>query len=246
MKYFLIFLLAINPVTYISEVNELQKEAKEAYANQNFYKAIRYYETLINDLQVEHEGVFFNLAHAYFKLKDDKAIHFYQKSLQGTNTNLQSKAMNQLGYLAMIDQNYLDAKTYFQDALLKNSNNANARYNLELLLKKIKNGTLKIPQQDKTSKQTQETNNSSENQNTNIESKTSPNPDEEGNQTMNAKMTSEKKDELQSKKLEEIKLNREKAEAILEALRNQEIQYIQQLPRQNSNKNTTKRQLPNW
>lgn len=246
MKYFWMIWLAINPITYINEVNILQIEAKKAYALQNYYKSIRYYDKLINELQVEHKGVFMNLAHAYFQLKDaDKAAYYYQKVTEVGQDTLQSQAFNQLGYIAMLDQNYADARLYFQKALLKNAQNTQAQYNLELLLKKIKNGSLKMAPQDKKDTKTQ-----NDQQNPEQQSKASPDisakTPENSQQTMDAQKTTQDREGLLPKKLEEIKLNREKAEAILEALRNQEIQYIQQLSRQKSNKDHPTKQLPRW
>ncbi len=244
MKYILLFLLVINPITYIYEVNQLQSEASQAYNNKNFYKTIRHYETLMNDLKIEHAGVYLNLAHAYLSLKDaEKATFYYLQASKNAEQMLRSKALNQLGFLAMLDHKYYEAKDYFQQALMQDPQNDTARFNLELLLKKIKAGLIQLPQQKNSRKQPTKENTSTQASDTQKAS-SSPTPTPEDQQTMEAQIA--QKEGLQSKKLEEIKLNREKAEAILNALKNQEIQYIQQLPRKSNTKNTNSTQIPNW
>lgn len=246
MKYIFVFLLVINPITYIYEVNQLQLEATQAYNEKNFYKTIRYYETLMSDLKIEHAGVYLNLAHAYLKLKDaDKASYYYLQASKNSTQALQSKALNQLGFLAMIDHKYYEAKDYFQQALIQDPQNDTARFNLELLLKKIKAGLIQLPQQ-KTSKEQNSKENASKQDSDTQKASNDPIPTSENQQTMEAQIAQKEKEGLQSKKLEEIKLNREKAEAILNALKNQEIQYIQQLPRRSNTKNKDERQIPNW
>ncbi len=246
MKYILLFLLVINPITYIYEVNQLQSEATKAYTNQNFYKTIRHYETLMNDLKIEHSGVYLNLAHAYLQLKDaDKATYYYLQASKSSEQVLKSKALNQLGFLAMIDQNYYEAKDYFQEALIQNPQNEVARFNLELLLKKIKAGLIQLPRQ-KTSKEQNTTQDTPAQSSDTKKTSNSPVPSPESQQTMEAQIAQKEKEGLQSKKLEEIKLNREKAEAILNAIKNQEIQYIQQLPRKSNTQSKNTQQIPNW
>lgn len=238
MKFIIAILLIINPLTYVSQINQNQMEAEKAFQRKNFAIAINRYTTLIKDFEIKTEELYLNLGHCYFELKDaEKASDYYLKLLEFGSGFSQSIALNQLGYIAEITQNPEKALDYFKQAIQKNTQNLEARYNYELVKKKLQNPTLHYKQRNIPNKQAQ-ANEIGKGKFQQIEKKQA-NKDGKDKTTENTKNEEEKEKNLQPEKLEDAKLNKEKAEAILQALQNQETQYIQQLPRKRNNKQKT-------
>ncbi|NJL14545.1 MAG: hypothetical protein HC913_17115 [Microscillaceae bacterium] len=228
MGFILIFWLIANPVTYIATLNHTQRQAQRAFQAKKYAQALRQYEYLVEELHLEQGPVLLNLAHCYFvQKKADRAHYYYQKALLKTTPKWQSIILTQLGYLAILNREFTQARQHFQQALLSNSANETARYNLELLLKQIKAGLIDVPLPPQAGAGL--VNNATA---AARKSQSMTEPQESGSnpRTFDRKEEAEANLRLQPQKLEEIKLNREKAEAILDALRNQEIQYIQQIP----------------
>ncbi len=238
MKYWLSLLLIINPITYISQINEAKEAAQEAYLAQDYQLALLKYQDLLADFKVDEAPIYANMAHAYFKLDlHDQAAVYYQKTLEKADASLQAIAYNQLGYIAYLEADFTQALSLFKQALLKDAHNQSARYNFELTKKTLllnPEATSPVP---KKLEENRSLGDSRPDEEKNASEKSPESPQEKTSDQGEKKATLGDQENLQPKKLEEIKLNREKAEAILEALKNQEIQYIQQLQRKQKNKN---------
>jgi tetratricopeptide (TPR) repeat protein len=187
-----------------------------------------------------------NLAHGYFQLRDaDKAAFYYTKLTEKGNNFTQSVALNQLGYIADVTQNPERALEYFKQAILKNPQNYEARYNYELVRKRLQRQPQNNATQNKQTKQENKQDPEGKDEIQKVEQKINR-PDEKDSNQKNEESTEEKKVQLQPEKLKEAKLNKEKAEAILEALKNQEAQYIQQLPKKKNTQKANSKKLPDW
>lgn len=219
-------LLTVNPITFIADRNHYAQEGEQAYKNKNYGLASQHYARLISDLEWREDHIRLNLAHSYFLAKNyELASTHYALTSQSKNTIFASTALNQLGYLASMNQDFENALRHFQEAILSYPPNREARYNYELIAKILRTRgksqkNIKKKQDKKETKVPQkQTNTQNQDGNTNTE-------------------------KLNPQKLKDLQINKEKAEAILKAIRNQEAQHIQQQKKKTAN--TQNSNLPDW
>ena len=262
---FLALVFTVDP-TKIGKINSLKSEAKEEYQKGNFKKAIEKYRYLIDSLNVTEDEVRLNLANAYFEAKDtSNTLQSYQPLTQSTNSKIRSIAHQQMGVLANRQSKFEEALASFKQALKADPTNEDARFNYEMVKKKLEEQKKKEEQekkqdpnkQDKNEDQKKEENkdNKDENKdNKDQKDKQDQQKDDKEKQDKESKEqkekqdkeAKEKKDQQQkeqeqkenkdkkdippsvSDKLKQMEMSEEKAKMILEAMRNQEIQYLQQ------------------
>lgn len=256
----LVALITLTDPTLISKINGLKADAKKAYLKNDFKTAINKYRYLVDSLNVREDEVLLNLASAYYNLKDTThALQQYQ-SLTGSSKNqLRSKAQQQLGLIADQQGKQEEALTHFKEAIKSDLTNQDARYNYELLKKKLeekkKQDQKKQDEQNKDKDQEKKDQEKKEEEKKDQEKKDQEQKEKEKKdqeQKDKQKEEQEKKDQEQKdkeqkekeeqqkkdqekkmppsvkEKLEEMKISPEKAEMLLEAMRNQEKQYLQQ------------------
>jgi hypothetical protein len=248
LKLLLTILLLVNPITFIAETNERQAKAGQYFRSEDYRQALQEYLFIIEDLETTSPEIFLNTAHAYFNLRNaDKSAFYYSKLLDDNNPIYQSIAFNQLGYLATVDNDLNNALKYFKLALLRNPQNEEARYNYELTKKRLpKNGGGMGNSPDSTLMGNDTLNVSEGNRVRRITSQLEINKQGK-DKTFKSESDEDKAENknLQPEKLEKLKLNQEKAEAILNALKNQESKYIQQRQRPKK-KNAHTNDKPDW
>lgn len=252
MKLIFILFLFINPVNdlnRIAEVNSLKKEAKEAYTQGDFDQAVQKYEKLVSEYDVRDESVMMNLANAYYKNKNvEKAMELYANLNGSTDNNIRSAAFNQSGLIAHQQKKKEEAINLFKEALKANPSNEAARFNYVKLKKEIEEEQ-KQDQENKDDKN-QEENKDKKEQNKEQEDKKEGDKKEGEDKKEEGKEGDEEKDEKEQEskegeegeegeenqppqpstqdKLQEMNMSEEKAQMILEAMKNNEVQYIQQ------------------
>ena len=134
----------------IRKINSLKSEAKAAYVKGDYKVAIDKYKYLVDSLGVKEEEVMLNLANAYFNSKDTtNAPTAYLPLTQSTNTKIKSIAQQQLGVMANRNGKFEEALNYFKQALKTAPDNEDARYNYEMVKKKIEEEKKKQEQQNK-------------------------------------------------------------------------------------------------
>ncbi len=265
----LLFLVAllIDP-TRIGKINTLKADAKKAYAAGDYKTAISKYRYLVDSLQVKEDEVLLNLGNAYFQLNDTtNAVNQYQSVTQSTKNLLRSKAQQQLGVMTNRQGKFEEALNHFKQSIKSDPTNEDARYNYELLKKKLEEQKKKDQQKQEQNKdqnkdqenkeqekkdqqdkqkedQKKDQDNKKEEQKEDQQKK-----DQEQKDSEQKKKEEEKKEQEQeqnkeqkenkdpekkdtppavSEKLKQMQMSEEKAKMILEAMRNQEIQYLQQ------------------
>lgn len=298
MKYFVFIfigiissfqLLAIDPVGKIAKANAAKERAEEALKNGDFEKVVKHYTYLLDSLGYESPEAELNRAHAYFQLKDTvNAFDAYRRVSDVNNDQLKSKAMLQMGNLSEMQKEYESALSFFKEALKADPTNNKARYNYELLKKKMKeqekqnqdqnqenkdqqeqdqenkdqqnkkNKDSENQQEDENQEKSQEDKESEEQQQKNDaeQQEGEQNQEDKGKEQQEQKQQEQKEGEEKKEgeeqemkpstkqKLEEMNISEEKAQMILEALKNKESQYFQQL-----RKKATKKQdsgKPDW
>lgn len=263
----LLVLAMLTDPTRISKINSLKAEAKKAYLKNDFKTAIAKYRYLVDSMDVHEDEVLLNLASAYYNLKDTtNALSQYQSLTASSKNEFRSKAQQQLGVMAEQQGKHEEALNHFKEAIKSDLNNQEARYNYELVKKKLeekkKQDQKKQDQQNKDQdqkkdqdkkeqekkdqqkkdqeqkdkeKKEQEEKKKEEQGKKDQEKKDQDKKDQEKkDQEKKDKEEKEKKDEEKKmppsvkEKLEQMKISPEKAEMLLEAMRNQEKQYLQQ------------------
>lgn len=207
--YIILLFLNLRSLTNVSQRNALKIEAGTAFYKKNFPLAAQKYEELANiSYNLEPEARL-NLAHSYFSINDTtKALEEYKKLVRLNDVVISTNAMIQVGVIETMKGDSTGALELFKIALQNDNENKVARYNYELLRKKL-------PQTPPKNNQSQ----TSESQ---------------ANNGGEAEKTEEKRDELDSTTPE--KMSKEKALQILEAMKTTELQYAQQRKLQSNKK----------
>lgn len=249
----------------ISKINTLKKEAKEAYQNGDFTAAAKTYQYLRDSLGVTEDEVTMNLANAYFQLRDTaNSVSNFRQLTQSKQPALRSVANQQLGVLANQQGKFEEALEHFKQALKAAPQNDEARYNYEMVKKKLeeqKKQQQKDQNQDK--KDQQQDQQKKDEQNKDKQDQQKKEQQEQEKKEQQEKQDQQKKDQQQkdqqskeqqkqekeqqekeqqekdanekdkvppsvSDKLKQMEMSEEKAKMILEAMKNQEKQYLQQ------------------
>jgi len=183
------------------------------------------------------------------------------------------KGIQQLGIVDTQRKQYQEALQQFKESLKANPANEGARYNYELLKKLIEEQKKEQEQKQDQKKEDQQNQDQQQQQqkNQDQQNKEQENQQEQENQEGEQKQEGEseqkkegdQKDEKQgeeqdqdaeqqkdqidpstAQKLKEMNISEEKARMILEAMKNNEIQYLQQIKKKA--KNTRRNNKPDW
>lgn len=268
----LLMVLAVgfSDIDKIGQINTLKKEAKQAYLDEDYRTAISKYRYLVDSLDVKEEEVMLNLANAYFNASDSvNAAGRYRDLFQSKNEKIKSVASQQLGVLSNRMGNFEEALSYFKESLKADPTNEDARYNYELVKKKLeeqkkqdqeKKDQNKDNKEDQKDKDKQDQNKDKKDQQKDQQKKDDQKKDQKDQdkkdqdqqdkdkQDQQKKEEQDKKDQQEkeqqdkdqqdkdkkdippsvSDKLKQMNMSEEKAKMILEAMKNQEVQYLQQ------------------
>jgi Ca-activated chloride channel family protein len=271
---FIVFLLT-DPGK-IGQINTLKAAAKKAYTSGDYKAAAEKYAYLVDSLDVHEDEVVMNMANAYFHLNDTSHMFgAYQALTASSNVKIKSAANLQMGVVENRQGNFAGALHYFKQALKADPTNEDARFNYEMVKKKLeqkKNEEKKDDQkqQDQEKKEEEKKDNPKENQNKNPndqdskDQKGEKNQEDKDQQKKDSNENGEKKEDKDQKskedaqksdkdqqvpsslkqKLEDMNMSEEKANMILDALKNQEVQYLQQNKRKaTQSKDNSK---PDW
>jgi len=270
MKYLLLSLLIFisTDPREIAKVNAIKKEAEKAFLSGNYDEAaLRYLK--LDSLKLEDPALKLNLGHAYYHLKDTAAAkQAYQSATTVADNRLKSIAYQQLGVLDKQSNKLEDALKNLKASLKADPTNEGARYDYELVKKLIE----KKQQEQQNQNQDQQQDQNQQNQDQQNEQKDSQEQngeksDEQKEQEKQEKESEEKDGEKKEgenedgeekesdeqpktpeeelkEKLEQMNMSEEKAQMILEALRNNEIQYLQQQKRKATKRPSSGK--PDW
>ena len=245
IKFIIIILLNINN---IDEINRLTKEAEIYFKNEEYDKSIANYKILIDSFDVTNEKIYLNLAHSHFLSNDTaKALENYTYATITNNNKIKSIALQQIGNINESRNKLEEALDFYKESIISDNNNIDSKFNYELVKKKIQkqkenkqeNPNEKNNKEDK--KENSENKKNDEKGNKDEQEKEKNEPQEDKNEQKNSENSD---NESLEEKLKKINMSKKKAEMILNALNNNEFQYIQQLKRKpNKKKDSTK---PDW
>lgn len=257
MNLVLIIFIAFNNfnINRVDEINKLFKSAENSFINEDYKNAIEDYKILIDSFEISNEKVYLNLAHSYFLINDTlNAIENYNYASLTKDEKIKSIAFQQLGNINESKNNLEEALNYYKNSIISDNTNNDSKFNYELVKKKIDNNQNKDNKKDKEKNKSEDKNN--ENQDKEDKKDKEENQDKDGNkeekkdQEKDNKKNDEKENGKENReksieeKLKEINMTKEKAEMILDALNNNEFQYIQQLKRKPSKKKDKNK--PDW
>lgn len=251
---FIVLALIFTDPAKIGKINRVKEEAKKAYLAGDYQTAAAKYKYLTDSLAVTEEEVLLNLANAYFELNDTTAaISQYQSLTESSNKKIRSRAQQQLGVARNKQAKFEEALNHFKEAIKSDPANNDARYNYELLKRKLDEQKKQEEQQkdqnkdqnkDQQKNEKQQQDQKKEQDKKDQEKKDqekkddSEKPDQQKedqqkeqqqDQEKQSDKDQEKKDTPpSSEKLQQMKISPEAANKILEAMRNQEVQYLQQ------------------
>ena len=195
--YIVLLFLNIRSLTNVSERNRLKIEAGTAFLKKNYVLARDKYQSLANiSFNLEPEARL-NMAHSYFYTQDtSRALLEYKRLLRVSDEQVFTGALIQIAVINAMQKDSITAMQLFKEALQKNPDNLTARYNYELLKKRLPDTNPPPPP---------------------------PQSQEDNPDNSETRQSDEKKDELQSNNPE--KMSREKALQILESMKNNELQF---------------------
>jgi hypothetical protein len=199
-----------------------------------------------------------NLAHAQYLLKDTaNAFSRYQSLTQSPKNEIASKANLHLGLMTNQKGKAEEALSYFKQAVRQDPANEEARYNYEMLKKKLEEQKKKDQEKKDQEKKDQENKENKDQKNKDEQKKDQEQKEkeqkekeekekQEQQQQEKDQKEQEKKDmkNLDKEKLDQMKITEEKARMILEAMKNQEKQYLQQNKRKATK--SKDRNKPDW
>lgn len=227
----------------VNKINRHKLLASQAYAAGHYQQAAQHYQYLVDSLGVLEDGVLLNLGHSYFMLgQPDKAAIAYSAAAALADKPLQSVAHQQLGVLANRAGKHQEALQHFKQALMANPQNEDARYNYELLIKKLKDPNQQQqnqqqdkpeqnnPQQEQQHKQEQQNGQSQNQPKDQQKQKPQQNPQQEQQQGNTPAQRDGRQEEAGTAE-KKSNIDPQKAREILENMRNREVQYLQQQKR---------------
>ncbi len=201
--YIILLFLNLRSLTNVSERNLLKNQAGQAFAKKKYKLAVEKYQKLSEISFNLEPAARLNLAHAYFNTNDTtKALNEYRKLLKISDSHISTAALIQIGVIDTMLGDSAKALMLFKEALGENPDNKIARFNYELLRKKL-------PKESPKNNQNQ--NNQTEN--------------EERTNAGETEKTEDKQEDLVTQTPE--KMSKEKALQILDAMKTNELQYNQ-------------------
>lgn len=152
MKYLVLTILTLTLIdpSQIAKVNRAKSDARKAYMDGDYKKAVSAYKYLADSLDVREDEVMINLGNAYFQVNDTtNAIATYQSLTSSTKNHIRSKAQQQLGILHHRQGKLEEALNNFKAAIKADNNNTDAKYNYEALKKKMDEEKRKQEEKDR-------------------------------------------------------------------------------------------------
>ncbi|AFM04036.1 hypothetical protein Fleli_1621 [Bernardetia litoralis DSM 6794] len=258
-----------NPV-YIFQTNSAKKKATNLFEEKKYKDAASELLYMNNVWKLEEPTVTLNLAHAYFEQQDTSAISsalsYYSQAVNSKNDRVRSVANLQVGILKAQRAGsektkpkdkkkiYEDALINFKDALRADQFNEEARFDYELLkrLLEIEMQKQEQEQKDKNQDQKQQENQDQQEQDEQKSEEDQNQDKKEGQENQEQDQSKEEKDaekqqqqqQSAADKLKDMDISKEKAEQILDAMRQNEAQYLQQ--QQRKGKKPRKTGKPDW
>jgi Ca-activated chloride channel homolog len=212
--------------SYVSKV----KKGNEALKTGDTKSALDYYHDAETDLP-ESPELSYNLGGALYQQKGyEEAVSQFEKSLKTTDIKVEAAANFNLGntYFRMGD--YEKAIGSYENALKGNPKDMDAKFNLELARKKLKEQTKPQQQNQQDQQKQQDQKQQQQQQNQDQQNQNQQNKDQQQDQQQ--QQDKNQQDQQKQGQAKDQKMSKEDAERILNALRDDEQKLQKQAKRE--------------
>ena len=210
---------------------DLVKKGNFAFMNKNYSEAVDYYHQAETD-RPETPELEYNIAGALYEQgKYEEAVERFGKSKNSESVALESQANYNLGntYYKMGD--YQNAIKNYEDALKLNPDDMDAKFNLELARKMLKE-QMKPEQQDQQDQQQQQQEQQEQQQQQQQEQEQQDQNEQQQQQQDQNQDQKDQQQQQQQQMQQDKEMSKEDAERILNALRDDEQELQKKIKRQ--------------
>ncbi|UCE23150.1 MAG: tetratricopeptide repeat protein [Candidatus Zixiibacteriota bacterium] len=205
---------------------DLVKKGNEAYHQQDYKKALEYYHGAETELPASPE-LEYNIAGAlHHQGGYEETVDRYTSALNTTDVNLEAQAHYNLGNTHFRMGEFEKAIANYQNALEINPDDVDAKFNLELARKRLKE-QIKPEQQQQDQQQQQEQEKEQQQQ----QDQQQQNEQQQGQQQQDQQQQQQEQ-QPEPEPADDKEMSREDAERILNALRDDEQDLQKQIKRQ--------------
>jgi Ca-activated chloride channel family protein len=214
-------LLIIGFLFVASSLNDARK-ANEAFKNGDYELAVELYRQAI-DQNPDNPRLYFNLGNALAKAGNtEEAMELYEQYKSMTEVNdQQALADYNKGKLLSEQENFDEAISHFREALRKNPNDEDARFNYELAQR------MKQQQEQQQQDQQQDSQSDQDDSEGEQEQENDQNQDENQQQNPNQQPQNQDQPQNQEQRPEPANMSEEEAENILDALEQLERELLE-------------------
>jgi len=209
------------------------KKGNQAMAGGDYRKALEYYHDAETDLP-ESPELEYNMAGAlHYDGGYEEAVDKYQRALNSTDINTEAQAHYNLGNTLFRMQDYQKAIQSYQQALEINPDDMDAKFNLELARRKLKE-QMEQQEEDPQQKQEQQEEQQQDQEQQQQEEQEKEDQEKEQDQQQQQDQEQDQQDqqqEPQPQPQDEDEMSEEDAERILNALRDDEKEIQKKLKR---------------
>lgn len=227
-----IFILAANSFAFAKNADDLYKEGRFAEAEKEYQKG-----DMDNPKDIRFR---YNRGCAAYQNKDLEAAQAAFSSVirRTTDKDIQFKAAYNLGNTAFTQDDFASAVEFYRQAIILNPDSADAKYNLELSLKKLEDAKKNPDKKDKNKKDKNDKGNQKDNKGKDDKGKDGKDRDDKANKKNDPKdksgdlntdpMGEKAKAELSPAEI----LSRKKAEALLDNVKEDRAKIMQHQTRE--------------
>ncbi|MFQ5607052.1 MAG: tetratricopeptide repeat protein [Candidatus Zixiibacteriota bacterium] len=205
----------------------LTEQAYEAYQQGKYQEALELYQRAGLDIP-ETAGLEFNKGAAHSKLGDlQQALKRFEKATLTENPELASAAHFNQGNTYYQQQDFQHAVEQYKSSLRGNPADPNARYNLELALKKLREQQRQEQENQQEGDQEQEDKDQEKSQDKQEpqESQDKKDQKQQDSETKQTPDSSQSRPEQKPQKFNPYQMSKEDAERLLNALKDEELKH---------------------
>lgn len=198
---------------------DLTKKGNEAFLLNNFDEALEHYRNAETELP-ESPELDYNIASSlYMQGKYEEAVDLFTKALNSTNINQEASSHYNLGNTYFRMEDFQEAIKSYENALEINPDDLDAKYNLELSRKRLKE-QIKPEQQQQQDQQEQDQQEQQEQQQDQEQDEQDQDQQQQQQESQDDDDQQKEKQEQQQERVKEM--TKEDAERILNALKDEQ------------------------
>ena len=139
IQLLLIFLISMLQIQWLNPLREKVEQANQIYFQEQYEEAVRAYTDIAANYAPESDELHYNIGNAWFKQADyDKAIAEYQQAIDSSDETLAARAHYSIGNAHFKKEDYASAIDSYIKSLDLNPDDEDAKYNLEVARRKLK------------------------------------------------------------------------------------------------------------